>query len=320
MQQGLNQLMTESRNRLSEEIDNLTTTEILQVINQEDQTVAQVVATQIPAIATAVDRIVTAFQQGGRLIYLGAGTSGRLGILDASECPPTYGTEPSQVIGLIAGGQSAVFSAVENAEDNRAAAVSDLQQIQLSQADVVVGIAASGRTPYVLSGVEYAAQFGCVTVGIACNSDSPLLQLAEIPICIAVGAEVVTGSSRMKAGTAQKLVLNMLTTAAMIRSGKVYGNLMVDVQATNAKLIERQKNIVMQATGCQRKQAEQALMQSGNHCKTAIFMILTALPFEQAKPLLVKHNGFIRHALAAYFQDEIFKTDVNKTSVNKIGG
>lgn len=298
----LNQLMTESRNPHSMEIDHLSVTEILQLINQEDQTVASIVATQIPMIAQAVEKIVAAFQQGGRLLYLGAGTSGRLGILDASECPPTYGTKPEQVVGLIAGGQSAVFSAVENAEDDREAAVKDLQHIQLSNQDVLVGIAASGRTPYVLSGIAYAKQQGCTTVGIACNPDSELLHNAHIPISIAVGAEVVTGSSRMKAGTAQKLVLNMLTTASMIRSGKVYSNLMVDVQATNHKLIERQKYIVMQATGCQRDEAEQALLQSGNHCKTAILMILAQLSYSQAKQLLEQYQGFIRDALNAYFQ------------------
>lgn len=302
MNVGLNQLMTESRNPHSMEIDHLSVTEILQLINQEDQTVASIVATQIPMIAQAVEKIVAAFQQGGRLLYLGAGTSGRLGILDASECPPTYGTKPEQVVGLIAGGQSAVFSAVENAEDDREAAVKDLQHIQLSNQDVLVGIAASGRTPYVLSGIAYAKQQGCTTVGIACNPDSELLHNAHIPISIAVGAEVVTGSSRMKAGTAQKLVLNMLTTASMIRSGKVYSNLMVDVQATNHKLIERQKYIVMQATGCQRDEAEQALLQSGNHCKTAILMILAQLSYSQAKQLLEQYQGFIRDALNAYFQ------------------
>lgn len=304
MHNSLNQLVTESRNPNSTEIDNLTTREILQVINQEDQKVAQVVASQIAPIAQAVDQIVTAFQQGGRLLYLGAGTSGRLGILDASECPPTYGTDPNQVIGVIAGGQSAVFSAVENAEDDPVAAKNDLERLQLKRHDVLVGIAASGRTPYVLGGIDYAKQLGCVTIGIACNQDAPLLQQAQIPICIAVGAEVVTGSSRMKAGTAQKLVLNMLTTASMIRSGKVYGNLMVDVQATNEKLVERQKNIVMQATGCERHEAEQALAASGNHCKTAILMILTQLSYPEAKQLLAQHNGFIRRALAAAFQHQ----------------
>ncbi|TNG92011.1 N-acetylmuramic acid 6-phosphate etherase [Pasteurellaceae bacterium USgator11] len=304
MPEKLNQLITESRNPQSEQLDRLSTVDILRLINQEDQKVPQIIAEQIPSIAQAVDQIVDAFQRGGRLIYLGAGTSGRLGILDASECPPTYGTDPNQVIGLIAGGKSAVFSAVENAEDNRQAAIEDLQQIQLNQHDVVVGIAASGRTPYVLSGIECAKQTGCVTVGIACNPDSALLQQAQIAICVAVGAEVVTGSSRMKAGTAQKLVLNMLTTAAMVRSGKVYGNLMVDVQATNHKLIERQKNIVMQATGCQQQQAEQALQASNRHCKTAILMLLADLSAVQAERLLAQHQGFIRQALAFHFQQQ----------------
>ncbi|KGQ69747.1 N-acetylmuramic acid-6-phosphate etherase [Chelonobacter oris] len=302
MQKALHHLVTESRNPRSAEIDRLTTAEVLRIINEEDQKVAPIVATQIPMIAQAVERIVEAFQHGGRLLYLGAGTSGRLGILDASECPPTYGTDPQQVVGLIAGGQRAVFSAVENAEDNREAAIDDLKQIQLTAKDIVVGIAASGRTPYVLGGVDYADRLGCVTAGIACNPDSPLLQAAQIPVCVAVGAEIVSGSSRMKAGTAQKLVLNMLTTAAMIRCGKVYGNLMVDVQATNHKLIERQKNIVMQATDCTREEAEKALQESGQHCKTAILMILAQLSAPQAKQLLRAHHGFIRNALNAHFR------------------
>ncbi|MDH3001485.1 N-acetylmuramic acid 6-phosphate etherase [Chelonobacter oris] len=302
MQKALHHLVTESRNPRSAEIDRLTTAEVLRIINEEDQKVAPIVATQIPMIAQAVERIVEAFQHGGRLLYLGAGTSGRLGILDASECPPTYGTDPQQVVGLIAGGQRAVFSAVENAEDNREAAIDDLKQIQLTAKDIVVGIAASGRTPYVLGGVDYADRLGCVTAGIACNPDSPLLQAAQIPVCVAVGAEIVSGSSRMKAGTAQKLVLNMLTTAAMIRCGKVYGNLMVDVQATNHKLIERQKNIVMQATDCTREEAEKALQESGQHCKTAILMILAQLSAPQAKQLLRAHHGFIRSALNAHFR------------------
>ncbi len=294
----LSQLTTESRNPASAEIDTLSTIDMLTVINQEDQKVALAVEAVLPQIAQAVDAITEAFAAGGRLIYMGAGTSGRLGILDASECPPTYGSSPEQVVGLIAGGHPAILKAVENAEDNRELAQSDLKQLNLAAKDVVVGIAASGRTPYVLGGLEYAAQVGATTVSVACNPTCPMVEAAQIAILPVVGPEVVTGSSRMKAGTAQKLVLNMLTSGAMIRSGKVFGNLMVDVEATNAKLIQRQTNIVVEATGASNEEAEQALNACGRHCKTAILMILTGLKAEQAKAKLQQHNGFIRAALA----------------------
>ncbi|MBE2893848.1 N-acetylmuramic acid 6-phosphate etherase [Spirabiliibacterium falconis] len=300
--ENIRQLTTEGRLAKSREIDTLTSLEIVNMINDEDQTVAMAVKKTLPAVASAVDAIVDAFAQGGRLIYLGAGTSGRLGILDASECPPTFGTAPEQVQALIAGGKSAVFQAVENAEDDANAGQADLEAIHVSARDVVVGIAASGRTPYVLGGIQYAKEFGCVTVGVACNRTSPLLSMVEIAIAPIVGAEVISGSSRMKAGTAQKLVLNMLSTGAMILSGKVYGNLMVDVQPSNKKLLARQINIVMQATDCDETQAEQALNACGRHCKTAILMILTALDAQAASALLQAHNGFIRQALATHFK------------------
>ena len=297
MKIDLSQMVTESRNPASAEIDTLSTLEMLQVINQEDQKVALAVNQVIPQIAQAVDAITNAFSKGGRLIYMGAGTSGRLGILDASECPPTYGSHPDMVIGLIAGGHKAILKAVENAEDNRELAKQDLRSLELNEYDVVVGIAASGRTPYVLGGLEYAKQAKATTVSIACNPTSPMASEADIAILPVVGAEVVTGSSRMKAGTAQKLVLNMLTSGAMIRSGKVFGNLMVDVEATNAKLIQRQTNIVVEATGATSEEAEQALTQCDRHCKTAILMILSGLDAKQAKQRLERHNGFIRSAL-----------------------
>ncbi|AYO11025.1 N-acetylmuramic acid 6-phosphate etherase [Vibrio campbellii] len=297
MKIDLSRLVTECRNPASAEIDTLSTIEMLQVINQEDQRVALAVQAVLPQIAQTVDAITAAFANGGRLIYMGAGTSGRLGILDASECPPTYGTHPGMVIGLIAGGHQAILKAVENAEDNAQMGQDDLKALNLTQHDVVVGIAASGRTPYVLGGLEYAKSVGATTASIACNPECAMAEAADIAILPVVGAEVVTGSSRMKAGTAQKLVLNMLTSGAMIRSGKVFGNLMVDVEATNAKLIQRQTNIVVEATGATKEQAEKALEACERHCKTAILMILADLDAEQAKSRLAEHNGFIRAAL-----------------------
>ena len=296
---NLNTLLTEGRNPASDAIDQLTTGEMLAVINREDQKVALAVEAILPQITLAVDKIVAAFAVGGRLIYCGAGTSGRLGILDASECPPTFGTDPQQVIGLIAGGHRAILQAVENAEDNRQQGADDLQAIGFSDQDVLVGIAASGRTPYVLGALAFARQCGATTVALSCNPDSDMAAQADIALTPVVGAEVVTGSSRMKAGTAQKLVLNMLSTGAMIRSGKVFGNLMVDVEATNAKLILRQQNIVMQATDCSPQQAQQALAACHRHCKTAIVMLLAELDADQATELLKQHHGFIRPALAA---------------------
>ncbi len=297
MKIDLTTLVTESRNVASENIDMLSTIDMLKVINQEDQKVALAVEAIIPEIAKVVDLIAEAFQSGGRLIYTGAGTSGRLGILDASECPPTYGSDPDLVIGLIAGGHKAILQAVENAEDNEELGATDLQQIGFNHKDVLVGIAASGRTPYVIGSMNYAKSVGAKVAALSCNANSPMAEIADINITPIVGAEVVTGSSRMKAGTAQKLVLNMLTTGAMIHTGKVFGNLMVDVEATNAKLIQRQKNIVVEATGCSESQAAEALTQCNNHCKTAILMILLNINAELAAAKLSKHHGFIRHAL-----------------------
>lgn len=293
----LNQLVTESRNQESENIDEISTLNMLKVMNNEDKKVPLAVEKVLPEIALAVDKIADAFLKQGRLIYIGAGTSGRLGILDASECPPTYGTPTEQVVGLIAGGTTAIFKAVENAEDQPEQGKNDLISIDFCRHDIVVGIAASGRTPYVLGAMQYAKSLGATAISLSCNPHAPMVQLADIAITPVVGPEVITGSSRMKAGTAQKLVLNMLTTASMIKIGKVFGNLMVDVEATNAKLIERQINIVMQATECDRAEAEQALQASNRHCKTAIVMILTQTNAAQAKALLDNSGGFIRSVL-----------------------
>ncbi|WP_337011398.1 N-acetylmuramic acid 6-phosphate etherase [Pantoea sp. AS142] len=299
MKLDLSQMITEGRNPASQNIDELSTEAMLRVINDEDKKVALAVEAIVPQIAAAVDAICAAFQAGGRLIYCGAGTSGRLGILDASECPPTFGTPREQVIGLIAGGHTAILQAVENAEDNREQGAQDLKDIHFSRHDVLVGIAASGRTPYVLGALAYANQLGAITVALTCNPGSAMSQVAAIALTPVVGPEVVTGSSRMKAGTAQKLVLNMLTTGSMIRSGKVYGNLMVDVEATNQKLVQRQVNIVMQATDCDDATASAALTACGGHCKTAILMVLADLAADEAKALLSQHQGFIRQALQA---------------------
>ncbi|MEH6399647.1 N-acetylmuramic acid 6-phosphate etherase [Pantoea sp. Haah2121] len=299
MKLELSQMITEGRNPASQNIDELSTEAMLRVINDEDKKVALAVEAIMPQIAAAVDAICAAFQAGGRLIYCGAGTSGRLGILDASECPPTFGTPREQVIGLIAGGHTAILQAVENAEDNREQGAQDLKDIHFSRHDVLVGIAASGRTPYVLGALAYANELGATTVSLTCNPGSAMSQVAAIALTPVVGPEVVTGSSRMKAGTAQKLVLNMLTTGSMIRSGKVYGNLMVDVEATNQKLVQRQVNIVMQATDCDEATASAALTACGGHCKTAILMVLADLAADEAKALLSQHQGFIRQALQA---------------------
>lgn len=297
MQIDLSQMITEGRNPASQNIDELSTEAMLRVINDEDKKVALAVEAIVPQIAQVVDAITQAFSKGGRLIYCGAGTSGRLGILDASECPPTFGTPRSQVVGLIAGGHTAILQAVENAEDNVEQGAQDLRDIEFNANDVLVGIAASGRTPYVLGALAYARQQGAFTAALTCNPNSPMSQAADVALTPVVGPEVVTGSSRMKAGTAQKLVLNMLTTGAMIRSGKVYGNLMVDVEATNQKLVQRQVNIVKQATDCDDATAQQALAACNGHCKTAIVMVLAGLTADEAKSLLSQNRGFIRNAL-----------------------
>lgn len=294
----LTTMITESRNQASLTIDQLTTIDMLKVINEEDKKVAFAIEKQLPQIAQAVDKIVEAFQQQGRLIYIGAGTSGRLGILDASECPPTYGTPAEQIMGIIAGGTPAIFKAVENAEDKPEQGQADLQSIQFNYKDILVGIAASGRTPYVIGAMEYAKSQGATVISLCCNPNAPMIGLADIAITPIVGAEVITGSSRMKAGTAQKLVLNMLTTASMIKIGKVFSNLMVDVEASNAKLIERQIQIVIEATSCSRQQAINALEQCNRQCKTAIIMLLMQISAEQAMALLNENRGMIAHVLA----------------------
>lgn len=295
----LEQLVSEERNPRTMGIDLMATPEIVATINAEDRLVPEAVGKTLPQVAQAVDRIVTAFGMGGRLIYIGAGTSGRLGVLDASECPPTFGVPPTMVVGVIAGGLGALVSAVEGAEDSGEGGAADLRAIDLSNRDVVVGIAVSGRTPYVIGALNYAKSLGAVTVGLTCNPASVIAGLADISIAPLVGPEVVTGSTRLKSGTAQKLVLNMLSTASMIRIGKTYQNLMVDVRTSNEKLLARAVRIVMQATDCPEQVAEAALERTGNDVKLAILTILTGLDVEAARAAMTNAGGFLRRALEA---------------------
>lgn len=293
----LKQISTESQNQETLDIDLLDVKGVLEKINSEDQKVAGVIKDIIPQIAKAVNEIVSAFANGGRLIYIGAGTSGRLGILDAVECPPTFSVSDKQVVGIIAGGNKAIYKAVEGAEDSESLPVYDLQKIELSEKDVLVGIAASGRTPYVISAMKYGKSIGATIVGVSCSYNEKFDQANDINLCAVVGAEALTGSTRMKSGTAQKLILNMLTTASMIRSGKSYKNLMIDVNASNEKLYARAVRIVMQATDCNYDCAKQALDQSENNAKLATLMILTGLNLKDSRNCLAKNNGFLRKAV-----------------------
>ena len=295
--QQLNQLITEQRNPNSMQLDSLSAQELVALINREDQQVALAVEKCLPQIASAVEKIIAAFEHGGRLVYVGAGTSGRLGVLDASECPPTYGVKPEMVVGLIAGGDHALRHPIEGAEDNVQQGQADLEEISFSAQDVLVGIAASGRTPYVLGALNYAKQLGATTVSIASNPNSKMAEVADIAIETVVGPEVLTGSSRMKSGTAQKLVLNMLTTASMVLIGKCYQNLMVDVQASNEKLKARALKIVMDATECDKDAAADVLSKAKGQVKLAILMQLSGLDALEAQSLLDKSNGKLRQAL-----------------------
>lgn len=290
----LSRITTEQRNPNTALIDTLATLEMLRVINNEDARVAPAVAEQLPNIAQAVDGIVERIERGGRLIYIGAGTSGRLGVLDASECPPTFNTPPGLVVGLIAGGDHALRHPVEHVEDSREAGAETLQAIDLGENDTVVGIAASGRTPFVLGAIQYATIVEALTVGICNSADSQLSGAVQIPIAVISGPEVVTGSTRMKSGTAQKLVLNMLSTGAMIRLGKTFGNLMVDVQPTNEKLRVRAVRIVAEATGLEADAARSALAAANGDVKAAIVSTLTGIDPETAKQRIAEAGGRVR--------------------------
>lgn len=293
----LNHLTTEQRNPNSESIDQLNALEIVQLVNREDAKIAAAVAAQAEVIAEAIETIVARMRRGGRLLYIGAGTSGRLGVLDAAECPPTFNTPPELVVGIIAGGTEALTRAIEGAEDHPEYADRDLQNYRLSESDVLVGIATSGRTPYVIGGLDYARKMGAATIGLSCNQDSELAKVAQCMITPVVGPEVISGSTRMKAGTATKMVLNMLTTGTMVRLGKTYGNLMVDLRATNQKLMERSRRIVSMLTGSSDEQAESLLDRCDGEVKTAIVAQSRHVDAETARRLLKRADGHLRRAL-----------------------
>ncbi len=289
--------LTEERNPLTRDIDTLPTLEMLTLINDEDQKVAQAVRHELLNIATAVDAITTRMQSAGRLIYIGAGTSGRLGMLDASECPPTFGIPPEVVVGLIAGGPAALTEAVEGAEDDREGGAAEVAELDVHENDSVIGIAASGHTPYAIGGLLEAKKRGALTISIACNRPSPLEELAQIGIALVVGPEVISGSTRLKAGTAQKMVLNMISTAVMIRLGKTYSNLMVDVQPTNVKLRQRALRIVVEASGLDLQRATEILSACNGEVKTSIVAALAGISPEMARIRLQKTGGFVRKAI-----------------------
>jgi N-acetylmuramic acid 6-phosphate etherase len=294
---NLGALVSETRNPQTLDLDALTTIELVSRFNQQDALVADAVKATLPQVANAVDAAAASLKAGGRIIYMGAGTSGRLGVLDASECPPTFGVPHGLVVGLIAGGPGALLKAVEGAEDNAQLGEDDLVSLNLTPEDLVVGLAASGRTPYVIGGLKFARQTGCTTVAISCNPDSPIAHEADIAISPVVGPEALTGSTRLKSGTAQKLVLNMISTGAMVKFGKVYQNLMVDMKATNVKLVDRACRMLMEATGASREEAEIVLKQTDYEVKPAILMVLSGLDAASARAKLDLHHGFLRAAL-----------------------
>src|SRR3954469_7676178 len=293
----MSQMTTEARNPASDKIDTLSPLEIVRLMNAEDARVAEAVGREAAAIARAIQIVADRLRAGGRLVYIGAGTSGRLGVLDASECPPTFSTPPEMVVGLIAGGYAALTRAVEGAEDHPGVAIEDLKKINFVAADVLVGIATSGRTPYVIGGLKHAREIGAFAIGLACNDGSALADVCDLMITPVVGPEVISGSTRLKAGTATKLVLNMLTTGAMVLLGKTYGNLMVDLKASNAKLIIRTRRIVAGLTGLSEAEAEQQLARCGGELKTAVVAHRHGISAEQARIHLKEVGGQLRQAL-----------------------
>ena len=297
MELNLKAMTTETRNPNTMNLDTMSVQEILTVMNREDDKVPVAIRQVLPEIARCVEFATEAIQSGGRIIYMGAGTSGRLGVLDAVECPPTFGVAPGTVIGLVAGGATAFDRPIEDAEDNPEEGRKDLAACALKPKDLVIGIAASGRTPYVLGGLALAKETGCHTVAIVCNAHSPMAAAAELAVEVFPGPECVTGSTRLKAGTCQKLILNMISTATMVRCGKTYGNLMVDVDPCNAKLVVRARGIVMEATGCDLQTAEKAMAEAGGHAKTAITMILADCSAEEARERLERAGGHVRKAI-----------------------
>lgn len=293
----LSVLVTESRNKETMGLDQMTPLEIVTVMNREDGKAVEAVEEVLPQIAQAIVWCTDSLKQKGRIIYIGAGTSGRLGVLDAVECPPTFGVSPDVVVGLMAGGTPAFVKAVEGAEDSQTMGEEDLKEIHLSPADIVIGLAASGRTPYVIYGLRYAKKIGCRTVAVSCNRDSEIGKEADLAIEPVPGPEVLTGSTRLKAGTVQKMVLNMISTGSMVGIGKVYQNLMVDVVQTNMKLITRAENIVMTATGCTREEARDSLEEAEGSVKLAITMILLQCSAKSAKTRLNRAGGYVRNAI-----------------------
>lgn len=293
----LNSFVTETRNPNTSDLDTMSALEIVEQMNKQDENVPKAIKKVLPEIAEVCKMAAETFENDGRLIYIGAGTSGRLGVLDASECPPTFGVSPDMVVGIIAGGDYALRKPVENIEDDEDAAVDDLKNIDLNSKDILIGIAASGRTPYVLSAINYAKSLGCKTAAVACNTNSKIGNAADVAIEVEVGPEVVTGSTRLSAGSAQKMILNMITTASMVLIGKTYKNLMVDEVISNEKLLYRAINIVKEATGVDDEAAKETLEKAGGNCKLAITSILTSTDIETAKELLVKTKGHVRKAI-----------------------
>ena len=291
----IDNLSTEKRNEKTKDIDLLSVDEILKIMNEEDLKVVDAVKGALPEIRIVIDECIQTYKRGGRIIYIGAGTSGRLGLMDAVEVVPTYNSD--RFVGLIAGGDNAFVKAVEGAEDSRELAVEDLKNISLNEKDMVIGIAASGRTPYVIGGLDYAREVGASTGCLCCNFNTEIAQHCDLPIELSAGPEVVTGSTRLKSGTCQKIVLNMISTVTMVKVGKVFGNLMVDVKATNEKLVERCRRVVMEATGCDHEKADAVLKETENNCKLAIVMILLNIPLNEAKEKLERADDNIRIAL-----------------------
>ncbi len=291
----IDNLSTEKRNEKTKDIDLLSVDEILKIMNEEDLKVVDAVKGALPEIRIVIDECIQAYKRGGRIIYIGAGTSGRLGLMDAVEVVPTYNSD--RFVGLIAGGDNAFVKAVEGAEDSRELAVEDLKNISLNEKDMVIGIAASGRTPYVIGGLDYAREIGASTGCLCCNFNTEIADHCDLPIELSAGPEVVTGSTRLKSGTCQKIVLNMISTVTMVKVGKVFGNLMVDVKATNEKLVERCRRVVMEATGCDHEKADAVLKETENNCKLAIVMILLNIPLNEAKEKLAQADDNIRMAL-----------------------
>ena len=297
MDLNLKAMTTETRNVNTMELDKMSALEIVTVMNHEDENVPAAIRAALPQIARCAEMAADVVRSGGRIIYMGAGTSGRLGVLDAVECPPTFGVPYGTVIGLVASGAAAFDKPIEDAEDSPEEGCRDLQSVDFRKGDLLIGIAASGRTPYVLGGLRYARELGCPTAAIVCNPNSPMAAAADLAIEVFPGPECVTGSTRLKAGTCQKLVLNMISTAAMVRCGKVYQNLMVDVEPSNAKLVVRARHIVMEATGCDEATAEKAITLAGGHAKTAVTMILADCTAEEARARLENAQGHVRLAI-----------------------